>query len=365
MGRCRLCNVTSPLISEELSVCLKCIRNNPAEGLSVAMNAHKRSRKRFGLPEAPPRDPAGIPCNLCVNECMIPEGELGYCGLRRNEKGSLTGVTKDEGKLSWYHDPLPTNCVGDWVCAGGTGSGYPRYAHSQGPEYGFNNLAVFFHACSFNCLYCQNWHFREETLSPETRKAEELLSSINSRTSCICYFGGDPAAQLPFAINASRLALENNKGMILRICWETNGSMNKALLKTMIDLSLQSGGCVKFDLKAWDENLHIALTGITNRRTLENFEEASRCIPLRPEPPPIIASTLLVPGYIDDREIKDISRFIASLNPEIPYSLLAFYPHFYMKDLPLVKKVDAYRYLKIAQEQGLKNVRIGNIHLLT
>ncbi|NPU85813.1 MAG: hypothetical protein HPY65_15155 [Syntrophaceae bacterium] len=25
------------------------------------------------------------------------------------------------GKLSWYHDSLPTNCVTDWVCAGGSG----------------------------------------------------------------------------------------------------------------------------------------------------------------------------------------------------------------------------------------------------
>lgn len=299
-----------------------------------------------------------------MNECIIGEGELGYCGLRRNVKGRLTGVTTMAGKLSWYHDPLPTNCVADWVCPGGTGSGYPVYAHCRGPEYGFNNLAVFFHAYSFNCLYCQNWHFREETLMPETRSVEELVSAINSRTSCICYFGGDPAPQLPFAINASRLAIKENRGRILRICFETNGSMNRGLLKAMIDLSLQSGGCIKFDLKAWDENLHIALAGVTNKRTLENFKEASGYIHLRPEPPLLIASTLMVPGYIDEKEIREIARFIASLNPEIPYSLLAFYPHFYMKDLPLLKKEDAWSFLRIAQEQGLKNVRLGNLYLL-
>lgn len=364
MGRCRLCNISSSLISGELGVCLNCIRSHPDEAISLAMDAHKRSRKRFGLPETPPKDLEGIPCKLCVNECRIPEGGFGYCGLRKNDKGRLIGVTKDEGKLSWYHDPLPTNCVGDWVCPGGTGAGYPRYAYCRGPEYGYYNLAVFFHACSFNCLYCQNWHFKEMTLMPEKRSVNELVSSIDSKTSCMCYFGGDPTPQLPFAINASRLAIEKNKGRILRICWETNGSMNRGLLKSMIELSLESGGCIKFDLKAMDENLHKALTGITNKRTLENFEEASKYISLRPEPPLLIASTLIVPGYIDDNEIKGLSRFIASLSPEIPYSLLAFYPHFYMKDLPLVKKRDAYRYLEIAKEAGLKNVRVGNTHLL-
>jgi pyruvate formate lyase activating enzyme len=132
----------------------------------------------------------------------------------------------------------------------------------------------------------------------------------------------------------------------------------------MIDLSLQSGGCIKFDLKAWDENLHRVLTGATNKRTLENFSRAGEKIPLRLVPPLLIASTLLVPGYIDEEEIRNIARFIASINPDIPYSLLAFYPHFYMSDLPLTTRIFAEKCLTTAQEEGLKNVRIGNKHLL-
>src|SRR4030065_304288 len=52
------------------------------------------------------------------------------------------------GKFSWYHDPLPSNCVADWVCPGGTGEGYPQFARCPGPEEGCTNLAVFFHACT-------------------------------------------------------------------------------------------------------------------------------------------------------------------------------------------------------------------------
>lgn len=364
MAQCRLCNTTSSYISKELGVCLKCIRERPEDALSLAMQAQMRSRAAFGLPKRPPRNPNGIPCNICVNECRIPENEMGFCGLRRNEGGRLRGVSPEEGKLSWYHDPLPTNCVGDWVCPGGRGIGYPKYAYCVGPEFGYKNLAVFFHACSFNCLFCQNWHFRKETLRPYTTSVYKLVSDVDERTSCICYFGGDPTPQLPFALKASRLAIEENKGRILRICWETNGSMHKGFLDKMIELSLNSGGCIKFDLKAWDENIHIALTGITNKRTIENFLRVGEKINLRPVPPLLIASTLLVPGYIDEDEIRCIARFIASINPDIPYSLLAFYPHFYMSDIPLTPKALAQIYLKAAQEEGLKNVRIGNIHLL-
>ena len=91
---------------------------------------------------------------------------------------------------------------------------------------------------------------------------------------------------------------------------------------------------------------------------------AGKKINQRPVPPLLIASTLLVPGYIDEDEIRGIAKFIASTNPDIPYSLLAFHPQFYMSDMPLTQKVLAYRCLSVAQEEGLKNVRIGNTHLL-
>ncbi|MEW6569783.1 MAG: radical SAM protein [Nitrospirota bacterium] len=365
MARCNVCEITSAYVSKGLPVCLKCIRKKPELAAEIALRAHEVSRSAFGLPVAPPKDPEGIPCNICVNECRIPENGRGYCGLRKNEGGRLKGVSPEQGKLSWYHDPLPTNCVGDWVCPGGTGSGYPDYAYCQAPEYGYRNLAVFFHACSFDCLYCQNWHFRNETLKDRIIPVGALVSDVDEKTSCICYFGGDPTPQLPFSINASRLAVESSKGRILRICWETNGSMNHNLLDRMIELALVSGGCVKFDLKAWDEALHIALTGVTNRRTLENFSAVGEKILSRPVPPLLIANTLLVPGYIDEDEIRKIARFIATVNSDIPYSLLAFYPHFYMSDMPLTPKSLADRCLKAAKEEGLKNVRVGNIHLLS
>ncbi len=361
---CIVCGESSGIISRALRLCLKCIRESPEKTCTHIDNIHAEVRKASGLPVKPPREPAGARCNLCINECMIPEGGVGYCGLRRNIKGRLTGVSSRTGNLSWYHDPLPTNCVADWVCPGGTGSGYPRHANTPGPEYGYKNLAVFFQACSFDCLFCQNWHFREEALKERRREAQELVDSVDIKTSCICYFGGDPSPQLPFAIKASRLALESNRGRILRICWETNGTMNKNLLKEVVRLSLESGGCIKFDLKAWNENLNIALTGVTNRRSLSNFSLVAEEISKRPDPPLLIASTLLVPGYIDEEEIRGIARFIASLDRDIPYSLLGFYPHFYMSDLPLTSKEFALRCLRVAEDEGLRRVRIGNIHLL-
>jgi len=364
MARCQLCDRKSPIVSKALGACLTCIRRYPQAALELSGRAHHLSRAAFGLPPEPPDDSRGVECRLCVNACRIPQNGRGYCGLRLNQNGRLTGASAVRANLSWYHDPLPTNCVADWVCAGGTGAGYPDYAHCTGAESGYKNLAVFFQACSFNCLFCQNWHFRNTSCTSPLHAVEELIADVDERTSCICWFGGDPSPQLPFSLKASRRARNRRPGDILRLCWETNGSMNPKLLDRIMTLAVDSGGCVKFDLKAWDPTLHIAMTAIDNQRTLANFARAASHIDRRPEPPVLVANTLLVPGYIDETEVEAIARFIAGLHADIPYSLAGFYPHFYMSDLPLTSRQLAQRCLKVARGAGLKNVRIGNAHLL-
>ena len=127
---------------------------------------------------------------------------------------------------------------------------------------------------------------------------------MDEKTNCICYFGGDPTPQILHAVKTSKIALKAAGSRILRICWETNGSVQPPYLAMMADVSLASGGCIKFDLKAWDNGIHHALCGVTNTRTLENFQTLAQWTHQRPDPPFLIASTLLVPGYVDEPEVR-------------------------------------------------------------
>lgn len=356
--RCIGCSKISPLISSPLNLCIDCLRFDYNRFEEHINRVHAESRERFSLPSKPPRDENGTVCNLCINRCLIPENERGYCGIRKNSGGKL----KDFVSLDWYFDSLPTNCVAGWVCPGGSEAGYPKYSHQRGPEYGLKNISVFYRTCSFNCLFCQNWNFKQYS-SKGMEKTQELIQSIDEKTSCICFFGGDPTPLLPHAIELSKRVIKQ-KGEILRICWETNGTMNEEMLRKIADISLQSGGCIKFDLKAYNENLHKALCGVSNQQTLKNFTSQRKLFEERPDPPFLIASTLLIPGYIDVKEVSQIASFIASVHEDIPYTLLGFFPHFYMKDLPLTTKKLAYECLEEAKRAGLKRVRIGNPHLL-
>ncbi|NIW37457.1 MAG: radical SAM protein [Gemmatimonadetes bacterium] len=348
---CTLCGARSRRIAAHLGLCLECVRTRPQEALTVADSAHAAARRLFDLPERAPRTEAGRRCGLCVQGCVIGEEERGYCGLRRVREGRLRHLagTPARGLLHWYRDPLPTNCVADWVCAGSR-------------QHGKHNLAVFYASCTVDCLFCQNWHFRQtDPARSSSLTAIELADAADPRTYCVCYFGGDPASQMPHALAASRVLAE--RGVV--VCWETNGTARPRLMNRALDLSLATGGCVKFDLKAYDEGLHQALTGASNRQTLENFARAATRFDERSAPPPVVASTLLVPGYVDADEVGRLAHFIAELNPAIPYALLGFAPHFLFPDLPRTSVRHAEEAEAAARAAGLRNVRVGNRHLLS
>lgn len=365
---CALCGRSSPPVAAHLGVCGPCIRRRPNQALPRIQKAHHQARTFFRQPPEAIRRPGGRRCGLCVQECILSEGQVGYCGLRIVRQGRLVHLagTATRGLLHWYRDPLPTNCVAMPVCAG------------RGQR-GKHNLAVFYGSCALNCLFCQNWHFRNllprkeeirdaldhgEQVPPSLQvrclSAQGLAQLANPRTFCVCFFGGDPAVQMPHALATARLLAE--RGVV--VCWETAGTAHPRLMDKAVDVALRTGGTVKFDLKAYDETLHLALTGASNRYTLENFARAARRFRERPEPPLVVASTLLVPGYVDAEEVYRIARFIAQHDPRIPYVLLAFAPHFFMSDLPTTSIRHAEEALTAARDAGLQHVRIGNRHLL-
>ncbi|MGB9678317.1 MAG: radical SAM protein, partial [Candidatus Ratteibacteria bacterium] len=320
MGYCKICN-KEKLISKNLGICLECIREKPEEAIFIANEVHKKIREKFNLPVFPPETLNGLKCNICFNKCSIGKGEKGYCGFRENFDGFLkSGVSKYKGILDFYYDVIPTNCCASWFC---------------NAEKGKYNLAVFFYGCSFNCLFCQNYSHKYIDRG-ELVSVEKLLEKADDeRVYCICYFGGSPEVQFPFVVNLSEKILEKRN---IRICFEWNGSGNENFVRKAGEIAIKSKGIIKFDLKAFDENLNIVLTGISNKKTYENFKLISEEFLKKANYPLLTATTLLVPYYIDEIEVEKIAKFISDIDPEIPYALLVFYPEFYMKDLPITPK---------------------------
>jgi len=369
-AKCEVCGKESADISATLKVCAACVRERFEDARPYIEAAHAQARRRYALPPKPPKDPEGVRCGGCGNDCRIPAGEKGFCGVVENVEGKLVRRfgTPDRGLLTWYYDPLPTNCVPAEFCAGSSGAGYPKWCRTLKGDIGWYNLSIFMGSCTYSCLFCQNFSFRNLTVNGKpVMTAAELAEKADKSVGCACYFGGDPASQMPFVIASAKIihkTAEQEK-RIFRLCLETNLSMNLPSLKQFGELSMKSGGGIKADLKCWSSEILYALSGVEHRAAYENFKWLAKLHRERPEVPFARASTLLVPSYVDDEEIRSIASFIADLDPTIPYSLLAFHPLYYMEDMPYTKREDAERYLRICEEEGLQKVRIGNPWLLS
>lgn len=372
---CRLCGRSGRVVSNAIGVCAECLRSRGGEALKISSEVHARFRLSVGLPVRPPQ--GGVRCRVCVNECSIPEGSKGFCGLWVSKGGRLQPITGyGRAVVLWYLDPHPTNCVAQPVCPASTSRGYPAYTRVPGVEYGYYNLAVFFGGCSLDCIFCQNWEHkdmiaRDRVPSKYVRSVDELVeAAMNPKVTCICYFGGDPGPQSFYALMASRKVVSraSREGLTKRVCWETNGVENPAIMREMARLSMVSGGIVKIDWKAWTPAIYEALTGIDGERAVRRVKENVRLVAgmmgERPQPPLLVVSTLLVPGYVDAYEVGRIAEYLAGLNPDIPYVLLAFHPDHLLRDLPPTSTKHAEDTVKAAKEAGLREVFIGNEWLL-
>ena len=153
---CSVCHASSSIVAASLGICKDCLKREFTAVRSRIRVVHADIRADFELPPRPPHRNDGVICNFCANQCKPAENEKGFCGLRmvRNNRLVHLAGTAEKGLLQWYRDPLPTNCVADWV----------REGHEQTSGH---NLAVFYESCTMNCLFCQNWHFRRS--SPEKK----------------------------------------------------------------------------------------------------------------------------------------------------------------------------------------------------
>ncbi len=365
---CLICGEKQKL-AKVIGICPTCLKNSSTHEIEhLIKNIHSQIREELGLEPSIPRMEKGITCNYCSAKCRLQEGQWGWCGLRKNENGRFLHLsTREKGILYHYLDPHITNCCNAWFCPAGTGCGHPKHAVKPRAEVGFYNLALFCYGCSFNCLFCQNWEHKLIKQDPIVTVNELIKYTLtNRKITCWCWFGGSVEPQFLFVLNASKQIVRLTNGKrILRVCFEWNGDGNPRLVEKAAQIAHISGGNIKFDFKAWDVKIHLALTGRRNDQVIENTKLIHDKFwnSEKNQPPVLGITSLLVPYYVDSEEIEQIASFLANLDPNIPYSLLIFHPDFQMNDLPvtpLEQLIDSYK----AASEHLNNVNIGNLHLI-
>ncbi len=165
----------------------------------------------------------------------------------------------------------------------------------------------------------------------------------------VAFTGGDIVCCAEFYAEATEKIKEMCKNMWVLI--ETNGyGLTPKNLDILADAGVDS---FWLDIKAYDEKIYKKLCGTTNKWILKAPERIlDRGFVLE-------VSTLYIPGWVEEDQIGKIAKLLVDLDPEIPFTILAFFPEYKLKVRPptLMEMLKAYN---AAEEAGLKNIKIGN-----
>ena len=167
-------------------------------------------------------------------------------------------------------------------------------------------ISIYNVGCNFRCIGCSYKLIAPPDagrISPE--HIEELM--LTHRPAKITFLGGEPTTN-PAIERLLRFAKEE----VGAETWlgHTNG--------TRLPLPYLDGANVSF--KAFSPAKHLEYTGYPADPIYDNFRAAFDAgLKLK-------ASTVLIPGYVDLDEIEAMARFVASLDPAIPFHLMGYVP---------------------------------------
>lgn len=167
----------------------------------------------------------------------------------------------------------------------------------------------------------------------------------------ISFTGGDIACQPEFYIESAREI--KSLGLDLWILFETNGY---GLTPSNLDL-LRDAGIDSFwlDIKAYNDEIHKRLTGVSNEWILKlPAEIIERNFVLE-------VSTVYIPGWVEEDQISEIAKLLAQVDRDIPYAIIAFIPEYQLKHVNPPTYHQMIRAFECARDAGLRNVKIGNI----
>ncbi len=227
--------------------------------------------------------------------------------------------------------------------------------HPAPPE----SYTVFMAGCNFKCLNCQNWTISQYPDNRDKQRgykdpdglAEECTRNLDSLSGRalgadrIFFSGGEPTIHLPYiekVVEAARKIRPDT-----RVNFDTNGYMTEESLERVLAFTTS----ITFDLKAFDDELFLALTGASSKPVLRNARSIGRYAKHK-----LWEYRIVVIPQINEDEIRPLTEFIADVDPSLPVCFLAFRPNFVLENHPGADRPLMERCVAIGREAGLENV---------
>lgn len=164
------------------------------------------------------------------------------------------------------------------------------------------------------------------------------------------FTGGDLSCRPDFYAQCAELIKDNTD---LWLLIETNGY---GLTPDNLDM-LRDSGADSFwlDIKAEDSERHQWLTGCDNQWILQLPEEMLKRNFV------VEVLSLYIPELVEAEELGRIAGRLAAVDPSIPFTILAFFPEYKMKDFQTPTVENIVRAYENAKAAGLTSIRLGNL----
>lgn len=270
-------------------------------------------------------------CEICPHHCRLDEGCRGMCRARENKGGSIVPI--NYGLVTGIAlDPIEKKPLRNF---------YP----------GSKILSVGSFGCNLNCGFCQNHEISmasKESIQSRSILPEELVEAavdlIPRGNIGIAYTYNEPLTGYEYVRDCSVLARKRGLKNVL----VTNGCFCVEPLKDLFAYI----DAMNIDLKGFTEGFYRKIGG--NLDTVKNF------IIHASKKNHVEITTLIIPGENDtEEEIRELSRFIAEINPAVPLHLSRFFPCYKMSGKKATEISSVYNLAKIARE-ALSYVYEGN-----
>ncbi len=237
-----------------------------------------------------------VKCALCPHECLLKNGKVGLCGVRKNDNGVLYSLNYS-AVTSAAVDPVEKK---------------PLYHFYPGGK--IFSIGTF--GCNLSCPFCQNWGISQnipanlKNMSP----VEVITMAEMSGCEMIAYTYSEPVVWYEFVLECCRLAAAKRIKNVL----VTNGYINE---NPLLEL-LQYIDAVNIDLKCFnDDSYKKILKG--------SLDDVKRSIALCTGKTHVEVTTLVVTNFNDNHdELKAAVDWLASVGTDIPYHLSMYYPSY-------------------------------------
>ncbi len=290
-----------------------------------------RARKEAGFYQKLPNKM--VQCKLCPRECVVADGERGYCRVRENRGGTYYTLVYSR-VVAAHIDPIEKKPFYHFL------PGTVAYSVASG-------------GCNVHCKFCQNWEIsqaRPEDLTSTFITPQNLATAAKANNCRVmAYTYSEPIVFWEYVYDAAEAGHKENTRSVM----VSNGFIQQEPLLKLCDRL----DALKVDLKSFSETYYRDVVRGQLKPVLNTLVTA------RKHAKWLEIVYLTVPTLNDsDDEFRGLARWIKSeLGPDVPIHFTRFYPLYLLKNLPPTPVQTLERARSIMDAEGLHYAYVGNV----